>query len=169
MNGKMVYIGDLDRAAVLAALYNAAHPQGLSFFHYDPKPMTVEEAREILNKHARGGELYIDHLYGRVMKVRISEKEDYIDPRLYDRDHGEGAAELVIESLRKTGDVNNPLIQALHKLGTAVALEIVEHYINNPPETFVEEKEGMAVIHLGLPPELIEPLKEVIRKIKGGE
>jgi hypothetical protein len=165
----MVNIEGLDRAAVLAALYNAARPQGLGFLHYDPKPMTVEEAREILNKHAREGEIYVDYLYGRVMKVRISEKEDCIDPRLYDRDHGKGAAELVIESLRKTGDVNNPLIQALHKLGTEVALKILEHYINNPPETSVEEKGGMAVVHLGLSPELIEHLKKMIRKIKGGE
>jgi hypothetical protein len=160
-------IKGLDRAAVLAALYNAARPQGLGFLHYDPKPMTVEEAREILNKHAREGELYVDYLYGRVIKVRISEKEDYIDPLLYDRDHGKGAAELVIESLRKTGDVNNLLIQALHKLGTTVALEILEYYINNPPETSVEEKGSMTVIHLGIPSKLIESLEKVVRKYKG--
>ncbi len=47
----MISINGLDKAAVLAALYNASRPQGMGFMHYDPKPMEVEEARTLL----RGG------------------------------------------------------------------------------------------------------------------
>lgn len=48
----MINIADLDKAEVLAALYNASKPQGMGFMHYDPAPMGVEEARQ----HLRGGQ-----------------------------------------------------------------------------------------------------------------
>ena len=51
-------IQGLDKAAVLAALYNRARPQGMGFLHYDPKPMTVEEAQKII----WGGDGYFDYL-----------------------------------------------------------------------------------------------------------
>ena len=95
----------LDKAAVLAALYNASKPQGLGFLHYDPALMTVEEAQAILDeKQARlkeinstGGnwdEIYFDYLKGRVMKVDLL--GDDLRFQLYDRDNGEGAAQRAI-------------------------------------------------------------------------
>ncbi len=62
-----VLIQGLDKAAVLAALYNNARAQGMGFLHYDAAPMTVEEARGYLN----GGQTYFDYLKGRVMKVSL--------------------------------------------------------------------------------------------------
>ena len=59
----------------------------MGFFHYDPKPMTIAEARELISR----GDLYFDYLYGRVMKIDLA--GDELDPWLYDRDNGEGAAE----------------------------------------------------------------------------
>lgn len=35
---------NVDKAAYLAALYNASQPQGMGFMHYDPTPMTREQA-----------------------------------------------------------------------------------------------------------------------------
>lgn len=47
---KTIAIKGLDKAAVLAALYNASRPQGMGFLQYDPKPMTAEIAREHLSR-----------------------------------------------------------------------------------------------------------------------
>lgn len=89
-------ISGLDKAAVLAALYNHARCQGMGYLHYDPKPMTVEEAQEILAK----GQTYFDYHKGRVMKVDLS--GGFLDTRLYDRDNGLGAAEnAILEELTR--------------------------------------------------------------------
>jgi len=92
-NDNKVDISGLDKAAVLAALYNRARTQGLGMLHYTPEDMTVEEAKEILD----AGETYFDYLKGRVMKVRL--RGDSFDSFLYNRDNGPGAAEAVIEEL----------------------------------------------------------------------
>lgn len=89
-------ISKLDKAAVLAALYNHALPQRTRFLHFDPKPMTVEEAQKILET----GQTYFDYVKGRVMKVDLS--REFLDTRLYDRDNGPGAAEnAILEELTR--------------------------------------------------------------------
>jgi hypothetical protein len=82
----MIDIKDMKKSEVLAKLYNASKPQGLGFLHYIPKPMTNKEAQVYIDS----GMDYFDYLNGRVMKVNIS--GDKLDPRLYDRDNGTGAA-----------------------------------------------------------------------------
>lgn len=47
--------------------------------------MTTNEAEDLLKEQT-----YFDYLHGRVMKVGLS--GDTLDPRLYDRDNGKGAA-----------------------------------------------------------------------------
>lgn len=79
-------ISGLEKSAVLAALYNAAKPQGLGFLHYNPKPMTIDQATDIL-KHTT----QFDYLMGRVMKINLS--GNTINVWAYDRDNGEGVAE----------------------------------------------------------------------------
>ena len=85
-------ISKLDKAAVLAALYNASKPQGMGFLHYEPGPMTVEEARELLLEQT-----YFDYLKGRVMKVDLKGNE--LDTWGYDRDNGPGTAENAIRAI----------------------------------------------------------------------
>jgi len=115
-----VDISGLDKAGVLAALYNAARPQGMGFMRYDPVPMSVEEASELLQRTNR-----FDYLKGRVMKVEID--GDDIDTRLYNRDNGEGAAEMAIQSLRTEGKPDNQTTTAIHEHGrTNAAHEMVE-------------------------------------------
>lgn len=92
----MISIKGLDKAKVLAALYNNAKPQGMGFLHYTPKPMDEEEAQEVLNS----GQTYFDYVLGRVMKVDLQSDEEF-DPRLYNRDNGAGSAERAIATLRK--------------------------------------------------------------------
>lgn len=88
-----ISIAGLDKAAVLAALYNSARTQGMGFMHYSPEPMELEEARELLAARS-----YFDYVKGRVMKVKID--GDSLNSRLYDRDNGEGRAAEIIAGLR---------------------------------------------------------------------
>jgi len=78
-------ITGLDKAEVLAALYNASKPLGMGIIHYTPGDLDLAVAREYLAESP-----HFDYLHGRVMKVNLS--SDSLDPRLYDRDNGQGAA-----------------------------------------------------------------------------
>lgn len=84
----------LDKAEVLAALYNASQPRGMGILYYDPTSMTTEEAQKLLDS----GQTYFDYLKGRVMKVDLS--SDQLETWLYDRDNGQGAAQRVIDTLK---------------------------------------------------------------------
>ena len=94
-----INITGLDKAAILAALYNAAISIGAGVFQYNPSPMTVQEARLVLSS----GVTSFDYFHGRVLKVDLS--RDIIDPRDYNRDNGPDAAERVIARLRQTGEI----------------------------------------------------------------
>jgi hypothetical protein len=59
--------------------------------------MTVERARALLDREG----YWYDYLQGRVMKIDI--EGDELDPRLYDRDLGEGAAAAALAPLLKEG------------------------------------------------------------------
>lgn len=85
MSVEKVSIVGLSNTQVLAALYNAARPQGFGFMQYTPEAMTAEEAQVILGGSA---DHYFDYLKGRVMKVDLSD-EDF-NPASYDSDNGGG-------------------------------------------------------------------------------
>ena len=88
-----VNIEGLDKAEVLAALFNASKQQGMGFIHTNGRAeMTVSDARELLEK-----ESYFDYLRGRVMKIKI---QDTLSTWGYDRDNGEGAVARVVATLR---------------------------------------------------------------------
>ena len=89
-------IAGLDKAEVLAALYNGSRQQGMGFLQTrGAEDMTVEQAREELAKNERG---HFDYLHGRVMKIDL--RGDELETWLYDRDNGQGAAEAIIDALR---------------------------------------------------------------------
>jgi hypothetical protein len=81
-----------NKAAILAALYNSSRVQGMGALQAKPGQMQEAEAAELLKNQT-----YFDYLYGKVMKVDLS--GDELDPRLYDRDNGQGAAERAIKHL----------------------------------------------------------------------
>lgn len=87
-------ISHLDKAVVLAALYNKARVQGMGVLHAKPDDMSIEEARALL----AAGQLRFDYLHGRVMKIDLSKADLWT--ALYNRDNGEGAAEAIITELR---------------------------------------------------------------------
>lgn len=91
-----ISIKGLNKAAVLAALYNHAKPLGMGFLHFTPEPMTLEEAGQLLKKGMR-----FDYLKGRVMKIDLDKDEMRTD--FYDRDNGNGQA---IFALKEAGLVN---------------------------------------------------------------
>lgn len=86
-------ISKLNKAKVLAALYNRAQPQGMGFLHHISEDMTVTQAQEILD----GGQTYFAHHNGRVMKVDLS--GDNLKTALYNRDNGPEAAETALSAL----------------------------------------------------------------------
>lgn len=109
-------ISGLDKADVFAALYNRAKAQGLGFLHFDPTPMSTEQARAVLEGEGwtaggdyPGGEslsshpnLYFDYFKGRVMKVDLT--GDVLSTWLYDRDNGAGSALSVLRPLIERRD-----------------------------------------------------------------
>lgn len=91
-----INIAGLDKAAVLASLYNASRQQGMGFMHQaGQKQMSIEDARKEIER--RGKDLYFDYFNGRVMKIDLA--ADELEERLYDRDNGQGACFRAIEHL----------------------------------------------------------------------
>ena len=97
-----VSIEGLEKHDVLAALYNAAAPQGLGFLQASSEPLTGQQARHYLSTTT-----YFDYLNGRPLKVNLD--GDSFEPWGYDRDNGgEGAAAKVIEALRAGSAATSP-------------------------------------------------------------
>lgn len=86
-------ISHLPKAKVLAALYNNSRPFGMGYLQAKDGDMSEEEAAELLKEQTS-----FDYLHGRLMKIDLS--GDELDPWLYNRDLGEGAAERVIAELK---------------------------------------------------------------------
>jgi hypothetical protein len=86
-------IAHLNKAKVLATLYNNAKPQGLGMSQYTPEQMSEKEAASLLEQTT-----YFDYLKGRLMKINLS--GDELDTFLYNRDNGHNAAEKALERLQ---------------------------------------------------------------------
>jgi len=93
-------ISGLDKAEVLAALYNRAGARDKGFVHFSPNPMTKEEAQEVIdNPDLKIG----GYINGREVKVYFDAPgapENTVRVHLYDRTYGEGTAQAVIDALR---------------------------------------------------------------------
>jgi len=145
----------LDKADVLAALYNASKPLGMGFMQYDPNPMTHEEAEQLLVQTTR-----FDYLKGRVMQIDLS--KDELNTSGYDRDNGQGAAARAIDELRASGETNSSETQQTHKENTLASARNTKGQLTEPTRT---EREGnMVTMHLGLD-DVAEPLNEAIDKV----
>lgn len=90
----MINIKGLDKAELLVELYNHSHQQGLGMLQ-PAKNLTVEDAKKLLEQTTS-----FDYLYGKVMKINLSNDEQF-EERLYDRDNGQGAAQKVVDEMRK--------------------------------------------------------------------
>ncbi len=98
----LINIQGLDKAEVLALLYNNTKTVGMRLFdqsaHNDQSglTMTIERAKKEIIENPR---LRFNYLYGKAIQVDLS--KDSFDPTLYDRDNGPGLAKVLIASLRK--------------------------------------------------------------------
>lgn len=90
----MINIKGIDKAELLVELYNRSRQQGFGMLQR-ARNLTVEDAREMLKEST-----YFDYLYGKVMKVDLSNDEE-LNEFLYDRDNGQGAAQAVVDEIRK--------------------------------------------------------------------
>jgi hypothetical protein len=150
----MISLNGLNKADVLAALYNASKPQGMGFMQYDSKPMTRDEAETLLKRGT-----YFDYLKGRVMKVELS--GDELNEWGYDRDNGQGAAERALAELRKTGDANTPAISSTHHENTLASARATKARLHE--ESRVEKRDSVTTFRLGLA-DVAEPLNAAVGK-----
>ena len=88
-------IKGLDKPTLFRELYNNAQVQGMGGLSAKPGPMSLDVAKDVFNTSSQ---FYFDYVYGRVMKVDLS--GDTLDPRLYDRDNGEGMCEFLVNRLK---------------------------------------------------------------------
>lgn len=111
---QMVDISGLDKAAVLATLFNASAPGGMGFLQagFGPSIMTVEDAQQVIDAGGTDepgfnrGNLSFDYLFGRPLKVDLN--GDELHPWGFDRDNGgTGTAKRLIDDLRANGQVNS--------------------------------------------------------------
>lgn len=151
----LISIEGLNKADVLAALYNGARAQGAGFLRYTPEPMDSKQAAEILKEGSS-----FDYLNGRVLKVNLS--GDQIDPWGYDRDNGNGAAATVVNILRMTLNTNSEEIERLHLEGTRSAAEIVENHLGEKDQ--LSSENGILTLSLGLQG-FADKLRPIVGKI----
>jgi hypothetical protein len=111
-----INIAGLDKAEILAVLFNNSQPLGMGFLQalvQGNHDMTVEEARSLINREqladndfgfntrqgSDGKQYGFDYVRGRPMKINL--EGDEFDPWGYDRDNGgDGTAKRLIDSLR---------------------------------------------------------------------
>lgn len=90
----MVSIEGLNKAEVFAALYNATEPKGMGINAYDPTPLTITEAAEILKEKTE-----FDYYKGRAIKVDLTSDLSFEECH-FDRNYGKGAAQRIIDNIR---------------------------------------------------------------------
>jgi hypothetical protein len=73
----------------------------MGHLHYNPSPLDVVEAGEILLRQTK-----FDYLRGRVMKVDLS--SDVLHIAAYERDNGRGVAARIVFDLHKKAEVVSP-------------------------------------------------------------
>lgn len=106
-----ISIKGIDKAVLLAALYNNAKPVGMGMLQARPGALTRDDVMkamyvgddstrmfgETLGRESQ--KLHFDYLFGRPLKVNLA--GDTLETALYNRDWGDGAAEKIVESLRE--------------------------------------------------------------------
>lgn len=118
-SSNMVNISDLNRADVLAALYNAAEAprrMGALQVRNGPYVMSREWAEELIRIGSAGTwdypgismgpKLYFDYVYGRCLKVDMTNAKK-LYPHSFDQNNGgDGTAQMIVDRLRQTGEIN---------------------------------------------------------------
>lgn len=117
-------ITGIDKATLLAGLYNNSKPLGLGFC--DPKSMK-EMSYEEAEQWIKSGRSYFDYLNGRLMKVNLKGNELFTG--YYDRDNGQGAALAVVTACRNGTKVESKLPIPSNKIETLAAEGKIEEAV----------------------------------------
>ena len=113
-----VNIEGLNKADVLAALYNHTRPGGMGLLQASAGPNVMDRVyaehllaggQDVTGDYAVGfrpnDSKYFDYVHGRCLKTDLSSDVEF-NPWGYDRDNGgEGAAQKVVDRLRATGEI----------------------------------------------------------------
>lgn len=94
----MINYEGIDEATLIHALYHGTVPLGMGMLHNRPR-LTVDEVRTALGDRISDVVIRIDYLFGRPLKVNINTQAKEFDPRLFDRDAGQGMAETIVLDL----------------------------------------------------------------------
>ncbi len=107
----MIDTSGIETWRIVQALYNRAKPLGLGYLQFEPGGLSDDDAKAFvkdaedrwnaLPEERRKGDNhygYIDYMRGRVVKTNPFSNP--IDPRLFDRDNGQGACAEAIDKLR---------------------------------------------------------------------
>ena len=113
-------ISNKDKAEVLAGLYNNSHPVGMGMLHYDPTPMTIEVARETLEKTQNFG-----YLKGRPLKINLEDNIVYVGA--YNRDNRQGLAQQVISNCKNINEIGQ---RNLKKFEDLIEIELKKQIEN---------------------------------------
>lgn len=160
---ELISLSGLTKAEVLCVLYNASKPLGMGFLHYNPFPMPMEEAEQLIAIQDPK-RITFDYVKGRVMKIDLN--GDDLDPRLYDRENGPGAAARAIDALRQTKTTNPDIVQEMHKSGIVDAARDVRRGMDK--NLIKEVAGGVAVFSMGLSDvkDVLQPkVEEALRKV----
>jgi len=71
----LIDITDVDLVEVVKAVYDLSKPRGLGFLHFDPTPLSDEEAKRHINMNSRYP-IDMDYVRGRACKFYVIRKDD---------------------------------------------------------------------------------------------
>jgi hypothetical protein len=167
----------LSKAEVLAALFNASAPGGMGFLQAGngPQVMSVDDAQRLIDEGYSATSdyakvpgrpmLYFDYVYGRPLKLNLTE-DDSFDPWGFDRDNGgDGASQKIIDRLRATKDVNPPESQEAHVAATHENAFVAMDMVKEEGGVTEEDLFGrpVKVFKLGCT-EFAEPIKTAVQE-----
>lgn len=159
-------ISNKDKAEVLAELYNNSKPVGMGIVQYDPTPMSIEIARQILEEKQSFG-----YLKGRPLKISLEGNVIWVGG--YNRDNAQGLAQRVISSCRNINEIG---ADALKKVETKVEEEIqkqIQEELAKKHQEILEQQESLSNTHtsrntgldyLRVPQSQLQPIRRLIEE-----
>lgn len=76
----MIDVTGVDMVELVKKAYELSRPQGMGMLHFDPTPLTDEEAK-ILIEEGEDGEVHLDYVRGRACKFNVFNKDGELSIR----------------------------------------------------------------------------------------
>jgi len=75
----MINITGIDLVKFVKKVYELSNPQGLGFLHYNPQPLTDEEAEKYIFKKDNSCIVMMDYVKGRSCKMNVFKNGDIFE------------------------------------------------------------------------------------------